>query len=113
MPAISMFCGIVVSMYLWTFRIDPLRTHESRNRTSLGHRGFQAGPCFANGEEGVFDCSHLLDFGVFRELRDMGCFKQAFACDATVAWPNQQEMSPDTLYPESVKKAVPDSAGSP
>ena len=34
---------------------------------------------FTNGEVGVYDCALLLDFGVFRELRDIDYFKQARA----------------------------------
>ena len=29
---------------------------------------------FTNGETGIYDCRPLLDFGVFRELRDVGLF---------------------------------------
>ena len=32
---------------------------------------------FSNGEIGVYDCAPLLDFGVFKELRDLGYFKLA------------------------------------
>ena len=28
---------------------------------------------FTNGEQGTYDCSQLLDFGVFKELRDNAC----------------------------------------
>jgi len=34
---------------------------------------------FNNGEEGIYDCSHLLDFGVFKELKDIHYFKQVQA----------------------------------
>ena len=32
---------------------------------------------FTNGEVGIFDCGHLVDFGVFREFRDVGYFSSA------------------------------------
>ena len=60
---------------------------------------------FTNGEVGVFDCSHLLDFGVFREFRDLGYFKQARGCNGTVVWPHEQDICPDTLYEDSTKLA--------
>lgn len=60
---------------------------------------------FTNGERGTYDCSHLLDFGVFRELKDKPYFKKAMACDGTVVWPNEQDICPDTLYIESIKGA--------
>ena len=42
---------------------------------------------FSNGEIGIYDCSPLLDFGVFRELRDINYFKQAAVEGDTVVWP--------------------------
>lgn len=56
---------------------------------------------FTNGETGVFDCSGLLDFGVFKELRDLSYFKQARVEYGTVTWPHEQDICPDTLYIES------------
>jgi hypothetical protein len=61
---------------------------------------------FTNGEVGVFDCSHLLDFGVFRELRDITYFKQARAEGGTVVWPHEQDICPDTLYEDSEKLVI-------
>ncbi len=58
---------------------------------------------FSNGEVGVFDCSSLLGFGVFRELKDIAYFKQASVAHGTVVWPNEQDICPDTLYEDSVK----------
>jgi hypothetical protein len=63
---------------------------------------------FSNGEEGIYDCSHLLDFGVFKELKDVGYFKKAKALDGTVVWPHEQDICPDTLYLESMKNAEQD-----
>lgn len=60
---------------------------------------------FNNGEEGVYDCAHLLNFGVFREHKHMNYFKQAKAWDGTVMWPHEQYICPGTLYLDSVKSA--------
>jgi hypothetical protein len=60
---------------------------------------------FNNGEEGIYDCIHLLDFGVFKELKDVNYFKQAKAWDGTVVWPHEQDICPDTLYLDSKKTA--------
>jgi hypothetical protein len=60
---------------------------------------------FNNGEEGIYDCSHLLDFGVFKELKDIHYFKQVQAFDGSVAWPHEQDICPDTLYLDSLKKS--------
>ena len=58
---------------------------------------------FTNGERGIFDCSPLLDFGVFKELRDLNYFKKVQVLDGTVVWPHEQDICPDTLYLESVR----------
>lgn len=61
---------------------------------------------FSNGEIGVFDCSHLLTFGVFQEFKDLNYFLQAAVAHGTVVWPNEQDICPDTLYEDSTKLAV-------
>ena len=58
---------------------------------------------FSNGEVGIYDCAPLLDFGVFREMRDLDYFRQARAEGGTVVWPHEQDICPDTLYEDSQK----------
>ena len=58
---------------------------------------------FTNGEVGIFDCSQLLTFGVFKELEDIHYFRRARVLHGTVVWPNEQDICPDTLYEESKK----------
>ncbi|MEI8373045.1 MAG: DUF2442 domain-containing protein [Planctomycetota bacterium] len=53
---------------------------------------------FTNGETGIYDCRPLLDFGVFRELRDVSYFRLVRAANGTVAWPHEQDICPDTVY---------------
>ena len=60
---------------------------------------------FTNGERGVYDCSPLLDFVVFKELKDLNYFKQAHVLDGTVVWPHEQDICPDTLYLDSTGRA--------
>ena len=60
---------------------------------------------FTNGERGIYDCSTLLDFGVFKELKDKHYFKRVQVVDGTVAWPHDQDICPDTLYLDSKKVA--------
>ena len=57
---------------------------------------------FTNGERGVYDCSHLLNFGVFRELRDVEYFGRVAVTYGTASWPHEQDICPDTLYEEAV-----------
>jgi len=33
---------------------------------------------FTNGEKGIYDCSKLLNFGVFKELQNENYFKKVF-----------------------------------
>jgi len=58
---------------------------------------------FTNGEFGTYDCMPLLDFGVFRELRDLIYFRQVRAENGTIVWPHEQDICPDTLYEDSQK----------
>ena len=58
---------------------------------------------FEDGEERIYDCSGLLDFGVFRELRDETYFRQARVLHGSVVWPHEQDICPDSLYVDSVK----------
>jgi len=51
---------------------------------------------------GVFDGSHLLDFGVFLKLRDVEYFGRVAVIYGTATWPNEQDICPDTLYQEAV-----------
>jgi len=59
---------------------------------------------FTNGEQGIYDCSPLLDFGVFQELKNNRYFEQVQVLDGTIAWPHGQDICPDTLYLMSKKK---------
>jgi hypothetical protein len=67
--------------------------------------GYKLEITFTNGEIGVYDCTPLLDFGVFKELRDLAYFKQARVVGGTVVWPHEQDICPDTLY-EDAKKLI-------
>ena len=60
---------------------------------------------FTNGEVGIFDCTHLLSFGVFREFQDIHYFQRASVEHGTVVWPHEQDICPDTLYEDSTKVA--------
>ena len=70
----------------------------------LATDNYQLNLVFTNGEQGVYDCSSLLDFGVFKELKNQNYFTQAKVIDGTVVWPNEQDICPDTLYLDSKKK---------
>ena len=57
---------------------------------------------FTNGEHGIYDCSNLLDFGVFKELKDKNYFNRVSVEGGTVVWPHEQDICPDTLYLDSI-----------
>jgi hypothetical protein len=59
---------------------------------------------FANGERRIYDCSSLLDFGVFQEFKDRHYFKQAHVAYGTVVWSHEQDICPDTLYLDSIQE---------
>lgn len=59
-----------------------------------------------------FDVKPYLDFGVFRELKDLAYFNQVKLAFGTVQWPHEQDFSPDTLYLESILIDESNSTGS-
>jgi len=65
--------------------------------------GYKLKIVFSNNEQGLYDCSKLLDFGVFQELKDVDYFNKVMVCDGTLAWPNEQDICPDTIYIDAVK----------
>jgi len=56
---------------------------------------------FTNGESKVFDVKPYLSKGVFVELSELDIFKKAVTVLGAVAWPNEIDFCPDTLYLES------------
>ena len=57
---------------------------------------------FNDGSLRRFDVTPYLDFGVFSELKDLNYFNQVTIAYGTVHWPHEQDISPDTLYLESI-----------
>ncbi|MHB9025864.1 MAG: DUF2442 domain-containing protein [Armatimonadota bacterium] len=57
---------------------------------------------FADGVEGTIDLSSLIGHGVFAQLADPTVFAQVFVDPVThtVAWPQEIDLCPDTLYAE-------------
>lgn len=60
--------------------------------------GFILHLVFANGESRYFEVSPYLDKGIFKELKDVAYFNRVHVRFDGVAWPNDQDLSPDTLY---------------
>jgi len=74
-----------------------------RVKAVLAKPDYQLEITFTNGEVGTYDCRPLLDFGVFKELKDEAYFRQVQVVNGTVAWPHEQDICPDTLYVDSLK----------
>ncbi len=53
---------------------------------------------FENSESRIFDVSLFLDKGIFKELRNQHYFSQVRVVAGAVQWPNEQDLSYDTLY---------------
>ncbi|HEX7246239.1 MAG TPA: DUF2442 domain-containing protein [Solirubrobacterales bacterium] len=64
---------------------------------------------FEDGLTTSVDLSYLLDYGgVFEPLRDLDYFRQLRADpDAgTIAWPNEADIAPETLYAHAQRRAA-------
>ena len=59
---------------------------------------------FENGEVGDCDIREFLDQGDFAELRDKSLFEQVKNTGFSAEWPNELDLSSDTLY--AIKKAA-------
>jgi len=57
---------------------------------------------FADGKKGVYDMKPLLDFGVFRSLRDIKLFNSVKVETPSIIWSNNIDIAPETLYKECV-----------
>lgn len=58
---------------------------------------------FNNGEERIFDVKPLLEKQVYSPLKDLELFNKVHIIyDYTIAWNNEIDMCPDSLYLSSV-----------
>ena len=53
---------------------------------------------FDNNETKFFDVAPYLDKGIFKELKNDEYFRKVTVKFDSIAWPNEQDFSPDTLY---------------
>jgi hypothetical protein len=60
---------------------------------------------FNDGSVRVFDVKPYLNYEAFRELKELHYFKQVRVAFGTVLWPHEQDISPETLYIESLPVA--------
>ena len=57
---------------------------------------------FTNGEQREFDAVPLLEDVVFKPLENIAFFKSVKVAYGTVAWPQDIDYCPDTLYIQSI-----------
>ena len=55
---------------------------------------------FSNGQIKLFDMQPYFDYPVFNDLKNTGFFNKAYVLHGTVAWNNEIDFDPDTLYIE-------------
>jgi len=77
----------------------PLAPHVTEVVSSDEYKLFLT---FDNGEKRVFDAKPLLSMKVFAPLKNKGFFKTVKVEYGTIAWANDIDYCPDTLYNESV-----------
>ncbi len=51
----------------------------------------------SDGRQGLFDMKPYLDMGVFQELKDQVYFRRVAVAYGGVVWPNEQDLSPETI----------------
>lgn len=56
---------------------------------------------FTNNSCRVFDIKPYLNFGVFKELKNIEYFRKVNRLGVSIAWPHGQDICPDTLFLES------------
>ena len=56
---------------------------------------------FTNGERRIFDLSPYLTIGVFKQLQDLAKFSAARVVAGSIEWPEEIDLSYDTLYLKS------------
>ncbi|MBI1871460.1 MAG: DUF2442 domain-containing protein [Chlamydiae bacterium] len=53
---------------------------------------------FKNGQLRLFDVKPYLNKGIFKELKNESYFKKVRIVWGGIGWPNEQDLSSDTLY---------------
>jgi len=53
---------------------------------------------FDNGEKGVLDLKQMLDFGVFKDLKDPDTFNRVHVAFDTIEWECGVDLDPEFVY---------------
>jgi hypothetical protein len=60
----------------------------------------------SDGRTGIFDVKPYLDKGVFTQLKDKDYFKQVKPFFCGIVWPNEQDLSADTIAHELQQNVI-------
>ncbi|MBF0491280.1 MAG: DUF2442 domain-containing protein [Deltaproteobacteria bacterium] len=72
-----------------------------RIKTVKAELGYELELEFDSGERKKFDVKPYLEFGFFKELKDINYFCKVRPFMGTIQWPHGQDFCPDTLYEKS------------
>ena len=61
---------------------------------------------FENGEASVLDIKPMLDFGVFRQLKDYDIFKRVKVSFDTIEWDCGVDLDPEFVYAKCVSPVL-------
>ena len=68
---------------------------------------------FGNGEKRLFDMKPYLDFGIFKELKDIRLFNTVKPSFDTIEWENEADFDPEILYQKSIMIEQSSTVGNP
>lgn len=60
---------------------------------------------FDNGESGTLDMKQILDFGVFKRIKDLDAFKRVRVAFDTIEWEAGVDLDPEFVY-EKCKRII-------
>ncbi len=72
----------------------------------LPHDDYTLTVVFDNGEKGMLEMKPMLDFGVFRQLKDYDTFKRVHVAFNTIEWECGADLDPEFVYAKCMS-AVP------
>ena len=58
---------------------------------------------FDNGESGVLDMKPVLDFGIFKRIKDYAAFKQVRVAFDTIEWDCGVDLDPEYVYAQCME----------
>ena len=53
---------------------------------------------FENGESGILDMKQILDFGIFRRIKDLDAFRRVRVAFDTIEWEAGVDLDPEFVY---------------